>query len=120
MEPEIAKGPPAARFAESLDLFFGRRQAYFQRPRYYYFPGLPQIQFYERAAFPWLDRIEAATAVIQAEREAEGAAAGNTLVLSSVDEDPATADDDARGANGSSSSGSAPALNGSAQLVQAE
>ena len=60
-------GASTARFAQSLDLLFGRRQIYFQAPRYYYFPGLPQIQFYERDCFPWLDKVEAATAAIRDE-----------------------------------------------------
>lgn len=61
---------PAAssrRFAESLDIVLGEKQIFLQQPRYYYFPGLPQIQFYERAQFPWLDRVEAATDAIRAE-----------------------------------------------------
>src|SRR5882672_3029472 len=41
------------RFAQSLDIVLGRRQVYVQEPRSYYFPGLPQIQFYDRALFPW-------------------------------------------------------------------
>ncbi|HYR35458.1 MAG TPA: aspartyl/asparaginyl beta-hydroxylase domain-containing protein [Burkholderiales bacterium] len=56
-----------SRFSESLDILSGRRAVYFQEPRHYFFPGLPQIQFYERAAFPWLERLEAATADIRAE-----------------------------------------------------
>ena len=69
---EVAKhgfdpGKSSARFAQSLDLLFGRKQVYFQQPRYYHFPGLPQIQFFDRAAFPWLDRVEAASAEIREE-----------------------------------------------------
>jgi aspartyl/asparaginyl beta-hydroxylase (cupin superfamily) len=56
-----------ARFAHSLELLFGRKQIYFQHPTYYYFPELPQIQFYARAAFPWLDAIEARAAEIREE-----------------------------------------------------
>lgn len=36
----------AERFAQSLDILFGRRRIYVQEPRNYYFPGLPQVQFY--------------------------------------------------------------------------
>lgn len=57
----------AARFAQSVDILFGRKRPYFQQPRYYFFPELPQIQFYDRSSFPWLDEIEAATAEIRAE-----------------------------------------------------
>lgn len=55
------------RFQHSLDLLCGRKQVYFQQPRYYFFPELPQVQFYDRALFPWLDKVEAATPAIRAE-----------------------------------------------------
>ena len=57
----------ARRFAQSLDILFGKKKIYFQDPLYYFFPGLPQIQFYETNDFPWLDKIEAATADIRGE-----------------------------------------------------
>lgn len=57
----------AHRFLQSLDILFGKKKIYFQDPLYYFFPGLPQIQFYERSDFPWLDGVEAATADIRAE-----------------------------------------------------
>jgi aspartyl/asparaginyl beta-hydroxylase (cupin superfamily) len=55
------------RFQESLDILGGAKQAYFQEPSSYFFPGLPQIQFYERAQFPWLAAIEAAVPEMRAE-----------------------------------------------------
>jgi aspartyl/asparaginyl beta-hydroxylase (cupin superfamily) len=55
------------RFAQSLDIVLGRKRIYVQEPRYYYFPALPQIQFYERRDFAWLDRVEAATDAIRTE-----------------------------------------------------
>jgi aspartyl/asparaginyl beta-hydroxylase (cupin superfamily) len=55
------------RFAQSIDIMLGKRQIYVQQPRNYYFPELPQIQFYERAMFPWLDAVEAATFEIRTE-----------------------------------------------------
>ncbi len=60
-------GTAGDRFDESLDILFGRKQIYVQEPRYYYFPRLPQIQFYDQQLFPWLDKVEAATADIRAE-----------------------------------------------------
>lgn len=57
----------SARFAQSLDIVLGKKQIFVQQPRYYYFPALPQIQFYDRRAFPWLDDVEAATDDIRAE-----------------------------------------------------
>jgi aspartyl/asparaginyl beta-hydroxylase (cupin superfamily) len=55
------------RFEHSLDLLLGKKQIYFQQPSTYFFPELPQIQFYDREAFPWLDAVEAATDAIRAE-----------------------------------------------------
>jgi aspartyl/asparaginyl beta-hydroxylase (cupin superfamily) len=55
------------RFSESLDIVLGRRQIYVQQPRYYFFPGLPQIQFYDRALFPWMDTLERSTEAIRSE-----------------------------------------------------
>ncbi len=56
-----------ARFMRSFDIVIGKRKVYYQQPQYYYFPELPQIQFYDRSAFPWLDKVEAATAQIREE-----------------------------------------------------
>lgn len=55
------------RFAQSLQMVLGEKQVYVQQPKYYYFPELPQIQFYARELFPWLDEVEAATDAIRAE-----------------------------------------------------
>lgn len=57
----------SARFAEMLDIFYGRKQHYTQKPTYLAFPGLPAIAFYERGDFPWLEAVEAHTAEIQSE-----------------------------------------------------
>ena len=59
--------PSTRRFRQSLDILFGKKQIYFQQPRYFFFPELPQIQFYTRDDFPWLDAVEAATTDIRAE-----------------------------------------------------
>ena len=55
------------RFANAVDVLFGKKRAYLQEPQYFYYPELPQIQFYERTQFPWLDALEAATADIREE-----------------------------------------------------
>jgi tetratricopeptide (TPR) repeat protein len=60
-------GASSPRFSQSLELLYGAKQIYHQQPSVYYFPGLPQIQFFERGDFPWLDQVEAATADIRAE-----------------------------------------------------
>jgi len=58
------------RFGQAFDILLGRRRAYLQEPRHFYFPQLPQRQFYERAELPWLDAVEAATGDIRAELQA--------------------------------------------------
>lgn len=55
------------RFAQALDILSGRKRIYVQQPRYFYFPGLPQIQFHGRSGFPWLEDIERSTDDIRAE-----------------------------------------------------
>ena len=76
IEQHLRKGVAAAgfdektssrRFVQSMDMLAGRKQLFTQQPRAYYFPELPQIQFYQREQFPWLDAIEAATDDISAE-----------------------------------------------------
>lgn len=55
------------RFREGLDILFGRRQVFFQQPTAFYFPRLPQIQFYDRNEFAFLAEVEAATEDIRSE-----------------------------------------------------
>ncbi len=62
---DAARSSP--RFAQSFDLLLGEKQVFLQQPKVYYFPELPQIQFYARDLFPWLDELEAATDPIRAE-----------------------------------------------------
>lgn len=70
--------PASARLAQGLDILFGQRRIYHSEPRHFYLPELPSIQFHDRAAFPWMDALEAATDDIRAEmlalRQADGAA----------------------------------------------
>ncbi|MHA7815893.1 MAG: aspartyl/asparaginyl beta-hydroxylase domain-containing protein [Pseudohaliea sp.] len=60
----------APRFAESFDILCGRKPVQYQQPTRYLFPGLPQIAFYPRETFPWLEELESHTAAIRAELEA--------------------------------------------------
>jgi aspartate beta-hydroxylase len=55
------------RFDHCLEIFSGQRTAYFPRPTFMYFPELPVVEFFERADFPWLDAVEAATDAIRGE-----------------------------------------------------
>ena len=63
------EGGRSHRFQQSLDLRAGRRQLYLQEPTGYYFPELPQVQFFERERFDWAPAVEAATEAIRAELE---------------------------------------------------
>ncbi|MGZ3403781.1 MAG: aspartyl/asparaginyl beta-hydroxylase domain-containing protein, partial [Phenylobacterium sp.] len=55
------------RFDKSLATFLQKRRVYRPQPTFLYLPELPAIEFYERADFPWLDSIEAATDDIREE-----------------------------------------------------
>ena len=57
----------SARFSQSLEILFGRKNRYAQAPRYYFFRSLPMIEFFDHAQFPWLSALEAATAAIRGE-----------------------------------------------------
>lgn len=58
------------RVGAAVDILLGRKQLYLQQPSSFYFPGLPQRQFYERHEFPWLAEIENAVPEMQAELRA--------------------------------------------------
>jgi len=58
------------RVGTAVDLLLGHKQLYLQQPSSFYFPGLPQRQFYERSEFPWLTEIEQAVPEMQAELRA--------------------------------------------------
>ena len=61
---------PNGRVGTAVDMLLGKKQLYLQQPSSFYFPGLPQRQFYERSEFDWLAEMEAATPAIRAELEA--------------------------------------------------
>jgi aspartyl/asparaginyl beta-hydroxylase (cupin superfamily) len=44
-----------------------RTRPYHSEPSHFHFPGLPEREFHDRAAFPWLAELEAATDVIATE-----------------------------------------------------
>ncbi|MGZ9098901.1 MAG: aspartyl/asparaginyl beta-hydroxylase domain-containing protein [Brevundimonas sp.] len=58
------------RFDEGLEIYAGLKTAPKQEPILLNYPRLPAIPFYDRALFPWLETLEAATPVIKAELEA--------------------------------------------------
>lgn len=61
---DVGKMP---RIGHAIDLLTNKVQLYLQQPSMFYFPGLPQRPFYERAEFPWLAEVEAAIPTMQAE-----------------------------------------------------
>ncbi len=66
----IFDGSGRARGEQTLDVLFGRKQIYYQQPEKFYFPELPQIQFYDQSEFPWAKDLIAQTDVIRGELEA--------------------------------------------------
>ncbi|MGA2343371.1 MAG: aspartyl/asparaginyl beta-hydroxylase domain-containing protein [Steroidobacteraceae bacterium] len=67
LEGEGVGGSGTERFAHAIDLLLGRRQIFLQQPKYFYYPELPQIQFYDREAFAWTAILEQAFEPICAE-----------------------------------------------------
>jgi len=66
----VAEDDAAPRVRHALDLLLGRSEVYLQQPSMFYFPGLAQRQFFDRADFPWVETFEAATPAIRAELDA--------------------------------------------------
>ncbi|MEP5765767.1 MAG: aspartyl/asparaginyl beta-hydroxylase domain-containing protein [Halieaceae bacterium] len=60
-------GQGPVRFEQALDIALGKREIYYQQPTRFYYPGLPQIEFYEREVFPWLEELESRTAAVREE-----------------------------------------------------
>lgn len=55
------------RVGTAIDMLLGKKQLYLQEPSSFYFPGLPQRQFYEREEFSWLVEIEASVPAMRNE-----------------------------------------------------
>lgn len=53
--------PPAPRVGECIDILLGRKRVYVPQPSGMHFPFLPAVPFFDRALFPWFERLEAAT-----------------------------------------------------------
>jgi aspartyl/asparaginyl beta-hydroxylase (cupin superfamily) len=58
------------RFAHAVDMLLGRREVFSQQPRFFYYPELPQIQFFDRQLFPWVGELESEFAAIRSEARA--------------------------------------------------
>jgi aspartyl/asparaginyl beta-hydroxylase (cupin superfamily) len=70
LDGESLGDPGTDRFGHALDLLLGKRQIYFQQPKHFFFPELPQIQFYDRRIFPWAETLERHTGSIGEELRA--------------------------------------------------
>lgn len=66
----IADMASLPRVAHAIDLLTGKAEIFLQRPSSFYFPGLPQVEFFPRAMFPWLEAVEAASAAMLGELQA--------------------------------------------------
>lgn len=55
------------RVGTAVDMLLGKKQLFLQQPSSFYFPGLPQRQFYERSEFPWIADVESAVPAMQEE-----------------------------------------------------
>jgi aspartyl/asparaginyl beta-hydroxylase (cupin superfamily) len=64
---DALSGGEKRRLENFIDTTLRTRRRYRQEPMEYWYPGLPDIEFYERSEFPWLPEFEAATADIQRE-----------------------------------------------------
>jgi len=66
-EAGLNRATASRRVGQALDLLLGKTQLFLQQPSMFYFPGLPQRQFYERGEFAWLPAVEAALPAMQSE-----------------------------------------------------
>jgi aspartyl/asparaginyl beta-hydroxylase (cupin superfamily) len=64
------------RVNHAVGLLLGKRQIFLQQPTNFYFPELPQIEFYERREFPWVEELELQTPRIRSEAQAILGSAG--------------------------------------------
>jgi aspartyl/asparaginyl beta-hydroxylase (cupin superfamily) len=62
-----------------VERIVGRREVFHQRPLQLNYPGLPEIEFWDREAFPWLQSLEAAAPDIRDEIAAILAEDGDLL-----------------------------------------
>jgi hypothetical protein len=65
----VSREGRSARFQKSLDILSGEKRIFVQEPTGYYFPELPQIQFYDPTIFDWVPAIESAAGEIREELE---------------------------------------------------
>jgi aspartyl/asparaginyl beta-hydroxylase (cupin superfamily) len=64
---DALSGAEKRRLEAFIDTSLRVRKRYRQEPMEYFYPGLPDIEFYDRGEFPWLPEFEAATPDVQRE-----------------------------------------------------
>ncbi len=69
-QPAEANAYERARFERAKGLLFGERQRYSQEPRSFFYPELPDREFYESQDYAWTQKLIAAEAQIRKEFEA--------------------------------------------------
>ena len=81
----------SSRVSHAIDLLTGRKEIYLQQPSMFYFPELPQRQFYDPAEFEWLGPMLAELPAMKGELAAvEERLAGHfTPYVQQVDNRPA-------------------------------
>jgi len=57
----------AGRIDTFIEAMTGRRKIFHQEPVQHHYPGMPPVEFHDRAEFPWLADLEARTDAIRAE-----------------------------------------------------
>lgn len=62
--------PGGERFGRAVDLLLGKREIYHQQPKHFFFPELPETQFFDRHLFPWVTALESEFAAIRMEARA--------------------------------------------------
>ena len=60
-------GQAQPRIDACLETLMGKRRVFHSQPTWMYFPGLPAIDFFDRALFPWLEALEARSPEIRSE-----------------------------------------------------
>jgi len=61
------QGEDLRRFRDAVDILVGRKRRYDSQPVILHYPRLAPIEFFDRAEFPWMDAVEAATGDVRAE-----------------------------------------------------
>lgn len=67
LKPDSIATPDGRRVEAFIGAMVGRRKIYHQEPVEFHYPGMPAIEFHDRACFPWIEALEAYTDAIREE-----------------------------------------------------